>query len=124
MLESYTQVGDLDLLSVLSHHDDAVTSTGCALRRATVSAIFCVSAALGHRASLRSETDQLLVLIAAVPVGQGWLRWHVLGEFGHIARLVSVLEGVCNLHKLGLLVTLEHLQLRIHPIDQLLLLLV
>ena len=63
-------------------------------------------------------------MIAAVPVGQRWLRWHVLSEFWHIARLISVLEGVCNLHKLGLLVTLEHLQLRIHPINQLLLLLI
>ena len=31
---------------------------------------------------------------------------------------------MCNLHKLGLLVTLEHLQLRIHSINQLLLLLI
>ena len=62
--------------------------------------------------------------VAAVPVGKRGLGRHVLSEPWDVARPVRVLQSVGHLRKLSLLVRLEHVQLSLHPIDQLLLLLI
>ena len=66
----------------------------------------------------------LFVLVVAIPVRERRFRRHVLGKPRYIAGLVCVLQGVGDLRKLSLLIALKHLKLRVHPVNQLLLLLV
>ena len=47
-----------------------------------------------------------------------------MGESRYIAGLVCVLQRVGNLCELSLFVAFEHLKLRVHPVNQLLLLIV
>ena len=66
----------------------------------------------------------LLILVVAIPIRERRLRRHVLGKPRYIAGLVCVLQRVGNLRELSLFIAFKHLKLRVHPVNQLLLLLV
>ena len=66
----------------------------------------------------------LFILVSAIPIRERRFRRHVLGESRYITGLVCILQRVGNLSELSLFVTFEHLKLCVHPVNQLLLLIV
>ena len=112
VLEGHPHVSDADLLCIFSHDDHTTL----------------VSYTLTH-ASLCSPTHGDIVghgvrLVRAVPIGRASFCGHELSKLGHIAGLIGVVKRSGHLPKLGLLVLLKHLDLHIHPFDQLLFLVV
>ena len=118
MLERYAHISDWDFFSIFCHYDHAVATLGWA---ALLTAIRVRSTLWHCPLTIR----KIWVLrVAAVPVGKRGLGRHVLSEPWDVARPVRVLQSIGHLRKLSLLVRLKHVQLSLHPIDQLLLLLI
>jgi len=126
VLESHTDVSNTHFLRVLSHDDDSA---------AVVSAI--TVAALSHRSahgiditSVDGYATRMLfalvarLVLAPIPIRQRWLTGHELREPRHITRPVNLVQSARNLCVLRLFVVLEKVQLRVHPVDKLLLLVV